>query len=340
MKKIYYIIYSFAITLILGSCNLKESKLKKQFNDKVWIIDSIKVLGSATSITPLSGYILKATKDSVFEVYKDDELQFESFKIKNDTLFLKNDKIFKPYKLEEIDENSIKLTSLLQNEYNQIICLTNLTDLFQEKPIQNSKIYDVFKDNTWYPIKVNRITFGNEVLLDDSKPDYYLKKNALRINGNRSFYNNSSLLSDNSICKFTNKCIYVFDKKTKTITSSLRFSKKESNKITLKDYIGFKNFEFKKIDPSILIDEKDLPIEVRLNCNQYTAEDEFNLFISQKNSSDFIYDGSSISFNKISECEYDFSIIRRSRSFHDIYRTIYYKLIFLEGFKIRITPVN
>ena len=118
------------------------------------------------------------------------------------------------------------------------------------------------------------------------------------------------------------------------------FIKINNNQIKLKDIIGYTEYEFKKIDPTILIEEKDLPIEVRLNCNENSAELTFRKFILDRVSSDFVYDETSINYTKLNECEYEFSVIRRSKMFYEIYRTINFSLKFLENKKIHIEPLN
>jgi hypothetical protein len=343
MKKLKFnkVLFLLMLPIFIISCNLKERKLKNLFNDKVWIIDSTKYEGDdMTLLTPLEGYILKTQKDSVFDIYKDHKCSYESYKIKDDTLFLKKNKTFIPYKVEEIDENSIRLKCILKGKTNENICLTDLTDLFNGKPEQKSKIYDFITEGTWYPTKAKRIFFSDEVFIDNFSPDYYLKSNAIKINKNKNLYSNKFFLPKNTLCKFTNNSIYVFDTKNKTLTNSYAVKKVNNNQIKLTDFIGYTELEFKKIDPSLLIDEKDLPIEVRLNCNEYTADFKFREFILNRVSSEYIYDENTINYNKINECEYEFSVIRRSRSFPDIYRTIIFSLEFIEGKKIQITVVR
>lgn len=342
MKKINLkkVIILFIVTTLIVGCNLKERKLKSIFNDKIWIIDSTKFSNNNIGLTPLQGYILKTKNDSIFDIYKDHKCQYDSYKIKNDTLFLEQYNKFTPYKVEKIDENSIRLKCLLKERTNENICLTDLTDLFKGQPEQNSNIYEFLTESTWYPTKSKRLFFSDEVFINEFSPDYYLKTNALKISNNKNIYKTKFILPENTICKFTNNSIYVFNTKTKTLENSCEVIKINNNQIKLKDIIGYTEYEFKKIDPTILIEEKNLPIEVRLNCNENSAELTFRKFILDRVSSDFVYDETSINYTKLNECEYEFSVIRRSKMFYEIYRTINFSLKFLENKKIHIEPLN
>lgn len=331
MEKIFFKIIGLVIisSLILISCNFEERKLKKTFNDKIWVIDSTKMSIGTTS-GPLQGYILKPTKDSVFNPYKDHILLYESFKINGDTLFLKENGINSPYKVKRIDNNSIHLISLYKANESDIY-LTDLTDLFDETPFQNSNFIEFFNEYTWYLTKVSRTFFSDEVIFYNVSPDYYLENNAVKIVNNKSFYKDNFLIDNNAICKFTNGSIYVFDTITKTLVNRLIYEKINDNKIRLTDKLNFKQYELKKIDPTILISYKDLPIEVRLKCNEFTAYNSFKDYLSSIESYEFSFEPSSISYEKINECEYKFSVIRINNIYSNAKRTIYYSAKFSEN---------
>jgi len=86
------------VVLFLSGCNYKEQKLRKEFVGKVWIIDEARKMdykedgGELISMSDDWNYILKPEKDSTFGLYRDQEIPFENFKIKGDTLFLKSRK--------------------------------------------------------------------------------------------------------------------------------------------------------------------------------------------------------------------------------------------------------
>ena len=328
----------FSTILLLVSCS-KEAKLKNEFMDKIWVIDSIKsksadlLNGKNKSSLRSWNNILKPTKDSIFDIYQDQTCQFDSFKISNDTLYISinatKERI--PFRLEKVNEYTSKLISLNKNYDKYEYYITDLTDLFRSEVNNNSKLYNQIKDFTWFPIKMNSITNGE--VLNEENPEYYVKADAFQINNNTLKYSN--VFDKKSVIKMTEKGIYFFDTKKKKLIDVYNV-KYDGKKLKLiENNIRAITIDYKKIEETILIEEKDLPKEVRLGCSENLAKYSLENQINSTNSS-FFFDKSTIRLinENESDCEYIYTIVYQSKQFRDINSTKTIKVTFTEDKKI------
>ena len=101
--------------------------------------------------------------------------------------------------------------------------------------------------------------------------------------------------------------------KIKTKANKLQIFENNLNAITI---------DFKKIESSILINEKDVPKKVRLQCSEslarYSLENQIN-----SNNSSFYFDKNSIKLINENEndCEYTYTIVYQSKNYSDINST-------------------
>ncbi len=338
MKK--QILFGILINAILfmTSCS-KEAKLKNEFMDKVWVIDSIKSKSIDASYGKNKGSlrswnnILKPIKDSIFDIYQDQTCKFNSFKISNDTLYIVISETNKriPFRFEKVNDYTSKLVSLDKKIDDYEYYITDLTDLFSGKIKNDSKLYNQIKDFTWFPIKMNSITNGE--VLNEENPEYYVKVDAFQINENTLKYSN--IFDKKSVIKMTEKGIYFFDTKKKKLIDVYSV-KYDGGKLKLtENNIRAITIDYKKIESSILIDEKDLPKKVRLGCSETLAKYSLENQINSANSS-FFFDKSTIRLinENESDCQYIYTIVYQSKQFRDINSTKTIKVTFTEDKKI------
>ena len=323
--------------LLLVSCS-KEAKLKNEFMDRVWVIDSIKsksadlLNGKNKSSLRSWNNILKPTKDSIFDIYQDQTCQFDSFKISNDTLYISINKTKEkiPFRLEKVNEYTSKLVSLNNNFDKYEYYITDLTDLFSGTVKNNSKLYNQIKGFTWYPTKVNKM---GENVLDEESPDFYTKENAFQISDNTLTY--SFMFNKKSVVKITEKGLYFFDTKKKELINVYRIKLKGNKLQIFENNLNAFEMDFKKIEGTILIAEKDLPKKVRLGCSEILAKYSLE---NQINSTDsrFYFDKSTIRLINENEndCEYTYTIVYQSKQFRDINSTKTIKVTFTEDKKL------
>ena len=370
MKKAFEIALFALVVFLLNGCNYKEQKLRKEFVGKVWIIDEVKYLGNnpfaedsadREKIVSMSTYwssILKPEKDTTFGVYRDQTIDIENFKIKNDTLFLKlirmgelrelgeSEYRYMPYRFVKTGKYSATLFAYDTNSFYFEMYLTDLTDLFNGKPDNSkSKLYQQIKEATWYPIKMNYLSRN---LLDEEYPKYYVKEKAFFINdmGNVNFVYGDS----NCVYKFvdgdTNNInrFYIYDTLKKEYIMTY-YVPEIDNKLRVYTQWWI-DVLMKKIDPSMLISEKDLPLGYRFQqfCSVEFAKKalEYELKMNSASDSDFYYDLNSITLlrNNTEDCEYVFTVTRRSRRFYDIYATITLLYAMKENGKYNVTQIK
>lgn len=342
MKKLLIFLFT---GLIVCSCS---NKIEKEFVNKVWIIDSIKIAiqnqDSYEFGVMYPNYIIMPQKDSTFKLYKEQDIIFQKFYIKGDTTYLKkealggynNSLLFKyvPYKFEKINESNSKLTSYDKNEIMSEFYLTNLTDLFNGKPDNNSDLYKRLQKETWYPTKLQ---LGDEILREDKSPKHYLQQDAFIVgaDGQTNFF----LKVDSTIIfKYTDNSIYLFDTVKKEFKQSYEVSFGNDYKTEIMNFSGWIgngnkpiNIEFKRIDPTLLVNLNDLPKKERLGCNEYMAELMVKQKINDWADSSFYFDTNTIKLiNKDEDkCEYTFSLLLKSKDYTDIYSTqkvlVYYE---------------
>ena len=323
---------------LMTSCS-KEAKLKNEFMDKVWVIDSIKSKSIDASYGKNKGSlrswnnILKPIKDSIFDIYQDQTCKFNSFKISNDTLYIVLSETNKriPFRFEKVNDYTSKLVSLDKKIDDYEYYITDLTDLFSGKIKNDSKLYNQIKDFTWFPIKMNSITNGE--VLNEENPEYYVKVDAFQINENTLKYSN--IFDKKSVIKMTEKGIYFFDTKKKKLIDVYSV-KYDGGKLKLtENNIRAITIDYKKIESTILIDVKDLPKKARLGCSETLAKYSLENQINSTNSS-FFFDKSTIRLinENESDCQYIYTIVYQSKQFRDINSTKTIKVTFTEDKKI------
>jgi hypothetical protein len=324
MKKNTLLMSLFTAMLMFGSCS-KEAKLKSEFMDRVWVIDSIKskssdlLNGKNKSSLRSWNNVLKPIKDSIFDIYQDQTCQFDSFKISNDTLFIvingTNERI--PFRYEKVNNYTSKLVALNHKFDKYEYYITDLTDLFNGKVNNDSKLFNQIKDFTWYPIKGYKM---GEKVIDNESPEFYTKEDAFQINENRLKY--SSIFDKKSLIKMTEKGIYFFDSKKKELTNVYKIKTKANKLQIFENNLNAITIDFKKIESSILINEKDVPKKVRLQCSESLARYSLENQISSNNSS-FYFDNNSIKLINENEndCEYTYTIVYQSKNYSDINST-------------------
>lgn len=322
---------------LMTSCS-KEAKLKNAFMDKVWVIDSIKSKSIDASNGKNKGSlrswnnILKPIKDSIFDIYQDQTCMFDNFKISNDTLYISINKTKEriPFRFEKVNEHTSKLVSLNKSFDKYEYYITDLTDLFSGAVKNNSKLYNQIKDFTWYPIKVNNM--GGNVLFAES-PDFYTKENAFQISDDTLKY--SSVFNKKSVVKITEKGLYFFDTKKNELIDVYIINLKGNNLQICENNIVAYVVDFKKIESTILIAEKDLPKKVRLGCSETLAKYSLENDINSTNSS-FYFDKSTIRLinENDKDCQYTYTIVYQSKRFSDINSTKTIKVTFKEDKKI------
>ena len=356
MKKIFGISLFVLVIVLFNSCDYKEKKLRKEFVGKIWIIDEARRFDydfnseeserKLVSWSDYWSYILKPEKDSTIGVYREQGVRVENFKIKEDTLFLKLRKTshwvgkedpfhYIPYKFVKTSKYSAILFACDTNSYYYELYLTDLTDLFNEKPNNSkSKLYKQIKEYTWYPIQIKYSWIMGIEDLDEERPKYYVKERAFFINDVGQV--NSLFGDSNSIYKFVDgdsimrSRFYIYNTLNKEYSMTYYVPELSDSKLYIQGRWGIRYVLMKKIDPSILVNEKDLPKGFKFQCTpekaQMLLKDRLKLLSDYD--SDFYYDLNSIRlFRDDSEnCEYVFTVIRKSRRFSDIYATI--KLLF------------
>ena len=328
------------IFLLLGlflllSCS-KEAKLKKEFINKVWIIDSIKshsldrLFKNKGSLRSFNN-ILKPKEEGIFDVYQDQTCKFQSFKISNDTIYLEiYSKQKVPFKLEKVNKYTSKLVSLDKKFKEYEYYITDITDLFNGNIKNDSKLYNQIKDYTWFPTKL--VNMG-EIVMEEEKPEYYIKDYALQINNNKLQY--SSFFKESNLVKVTEKGIYFFNTKKKELLDVYVIDVK-ANKLKLyENNTRASIIDYKKIESTVLIDKKDLPKKVRLGCSEFLAKYSLENKIQSTNS-DFYFDKTSIRLinENDNDCEYTYTIVYQSKEFRDINSTKTIKVSFTEDEKI------
>ncbi len=321
------IILIMLLPVLYISCS-KERQLRNSFIGKVWVIDSIKSKsvdnlvkqeGGKSAYKGSLNNILKPVENGKFSIYQDQAPFFSVFKISNDTLYLKdrNSGKFEPFKFERVNEYTSKLKALNKNVDEYEYYITDLTDLFQKKVYNKGKLYNLIVDKTWYPIeswKRGRLRFNTP------QPQFYTQENAFKINKSNLIYTHG--FGEGTIVKITDKGIYLLDSKDNSLF--VLESRFEDNYLELRDNsLNFIVTKFREIDENILISEKDLPKNFRLNCNEFTAQYALSNWLNQNVDSSFYYDIKTIKIENYinEECRYFFSVVYRSREFSDIYST-------------------
>lgn len=336
--------YSIIFTILIAfvSCS-KEQKLKNTFVGKVWVMDSIKA--QSVDLIASGGHksglenILKPIENGEFDVYKDQTPFFSSYKISNDTLFLKisTSEKLEPYSIESIDDYTYKVKALNKNLDNYEYYLTDLTDLFEGKVKNKSDLYESIKGKTWYPIEREE---SGEISYNESNPEFYIKESALTINN--ANLEHTYGLDKETLVKITNHGMYFFNKNDNslviTLTAKIKDNYLEIIDIPLHSY----RTKFKKIDKTILKDKKDLPKKVRLNCSETVARLMIEQNVTEYVNSSFYYDVKTIKLVNSDEdnCIYTYSVIYRSRQFSDIHSSHKFKVNYTEDGMVNMEQVN
>lgn len=309
------------IITLLFSCNYKERNLKSNFIGKVWVVDSIKskmVLKSNKGKGRIGTWnnILKPINDSIFDIYKDQNIIFQSYKISNDTLFLKRNGNLSPYSLKKVDDYTYILSALDKKQDYIEIYITDLTNLFNGDLKNESELFSKVKNNTWFPIEAYKN--GSQVL-NKPRPEYYVKDDALEFNDDK--LKHSSFIPKDYKVKFTNKGMYIFNPKNKELVDVYNVSMK-GNELKLVESNGAFGFiKFKKIDKTLLINKEDIPKNVRLTCSELLARNMLETEVKNNDNSSSYYDLKSIKLIDEDDvnCIYTYLIKNRNREYYDIY---------------------
>jgi len=356
MKRVVGILLCVSVFVLFNGCNYKERKFKKEFVGKTWIIDkALEMMNNPFAEDSVDreklvinteswSYILKPEKDSTLGIYRDQDIRVEYFKIKDDTLFLKLEKRsytegkeapyhYVPYKFVKTGKYSATLFAYDTNSRYFEIYLTDLTDLFNGKPDNSkSKLYQQIKGFTWYPIKIEYAWFYDKEDYEDQSPKYYVKERAFYINevGNVNFLYGDT----NCIYKFvdgdTNHVsrFYIYDTLNKELSLASYYVPEIDNKLHIlrRGMMNWlqENILMKKIDHSMLVNEKKLPKGVRFDCNVEKARLVLLYNLPMNDDAHFYFDLESINLirDNFENCEYVFTVIRRNRTYSDIYTTI------------------
>ena len=349
MKKVLEIALVALVVGLLNGCNYKEQKLRKEFVDKIWIIDEVRYLGNnphaedsadrdkIVSVSEFWGDILKPEKDSTFGIYRAQAISVENFKIKSDTLFLKlmrmgelrglgeSEYRYMPYRFVKTGKYSATLFAYDTNSFYFEIYLTNLTDLFNGKPDNSkSKLYQQIKEFTWYPIKMDYLKRN---LLDEENPEYYVKEKAFFITdmGNVNFVHGDS----NCVYKFidgdTNNIsrFYIYDTLKKEYRSTYYVSEID-NKLRIYTQWWI-DLLVKKIDPAMLVNEKDVPLGIRFQSSVEEAKMVLKYNLPLNSISYFFYDLNTLNLLRedSENGKYIFTVVWKDRSgYSDFHETI------------------
>lgn len=336
------------LTILLSFLNCsKEKELKNTFVGKVWVVDSIKSHflddlakkeGHKNAHKGTWNNILKPVENGEFDVYKDQTPLFSSFKISNDTLYLKvnNLKKLEPFSLEKVNDYTYKAKSLNKNLDEYEYYLTDLTDLFKGQVQNKGELYQSIQGKTWYPIEVWKMS---EKVNDETHPEFYLKELAFAIQADSLEFTYG--LEKESVVKVTKNGMYLLNPKDNSLTTFDVTIKDNFLEMTESSTRAFRT-KFKKIDKSILKNKKDLPKKVRLNCSEIVAELMFKDWISEDVNSSFYYDTKTIKLINSDEedCRYSFTVINRSRQFYDIYSTHKYVVYYTEDGRISMEGIR
>jgi len=193
-------------------------------------------------------------------------------------------------------------------------------------------LYQQIKEFTWYPIEIKHSSWslflgGKD--LDEEYPKCYIKERAFFVNdmGNVNFLFGRDT---NSVYKFVDgdthniSRFYIYDTLKREYLMTY-FVPEIENKLHIFSHLGIRML-MKKIDPSILINEKDAPKNIRFDCSVEIAKRvlEGRLQMVSAADSDFYFDLNSIKLlrDNPKDCEYVFTVIRRSRQFYDIYAIV------------------
>ncbi len=250
MKKFYFISISIFILCALVSCAEREKRqsLSDAFQNKIWFVDST---GNPNGNASLPGTVLKPVHDSVFDVYRDQSTTFKSFRIKGDTISIKGSfDLWKDFRGKQLSETRMVLSALDSSETHY---LQNLTDLFlgnNSITVEKSLFYEELKNYTWYPIKKTH-PFG-EVLIDEPEPEEYLEQYSVNFTDTVPSSPHNLWSLDSAAYKFTDKALYVFNKKEKGLQAVFFYKRIDVNKFFVFDNMDWHRTTFKKIDPAML----------------------------------------------------------------------------------------
>lgn len=359
MKKkqnLFYFIIIFmglSINYLYSQENIKmesqlgtDNSLTERFMNKTWILDSVKSESMEKHMIQLGKWdgkgnsptltgrnqILKPIEGGEFAAYRDNLSYFNSYKISNDTIYLRvtDDSKFQPFAFEKLGEYSYRALPLEGNSSDKIFYYTDVTDLFNGTVVNKGELYNKTKGRTWYPIKHWKL---GELAFDTPYRDYYITDMALEIEDNRLV--TGPWWGEGTIVKFTEKAIYFFETKTEHIET---FSAKiKDNELELiESSRRYYQTIYRKIAKNILQDRMSLPKNVRLNCNEAEARTAFETMIKGYGNSEIFFDLKTIRLTNKNEedCIYKYSIIVRNKDDHDDSLTVRWDVIFTEEGKI------
>lgn len=236
----------FTLVILFSSCNKDKSDKSDFFQNKVWYVDST-VFGGTASFT---GEVLKPVNDSIFDIYRDQNIKYEKFKFQGDSLLIKKLGEWQTYFLKKSSNENI---ALIAADDSEKIYLQNLTQLFKgenSKTFENSMLYNELNNYTWYITKVKSLIKGE--ILNNPDPSIYYKENAFYIPDtlNNRPYNNWFQKDYNY--KFSNKAVYLYDRDAGKLLSTMYLRKNNTNELILFDSENWNTVTLKKIDYSIL----------------------------------------------------------------------------------------
>lgn len=350
-----YFTYTILIFTLCYSCS-KNQTAKDLFEDNIWFVDSIKIRNTSHLNEGRIAYpntILKPKKDSSFALYKEQTIRYKKYYFSNDTIFLKkrylgrieNNSLFKyvPYKYVFSNEN-LTLITLDKLEKEDTINLTKLTKLFEGKnDVKNSDLFENLKTEAWYPIKYQ---LNDSVMFENKNPNYYITKNSFIVRGNKlntPYYPNED---SSFVYKLSKEHLYIYDTNKKELMQSFRLNKFEEMGVDMLKLTGFNGLVYihitlKKIDRTLLINEKDLPKKVRLGCEDFLAEWQLSNWLQENNDYDFYYDLKTLNLTRKDDdnCIYFFNVIWRSKEFHDIASKKNIKVEYLDDGNIQFESI-
>ena len=245
MKKAFNFL-SILLSIILIGCKNEKKSFSDIFQNKIWYVDSTVF----DSISTYPGEVLKPVHDSVFDIYKDQTITFEKFKIKGDTLILKKFNNWKKFTFKQTQERNIIFQSLDSSETHYLQNLTNLFNGKNSTENRESKLFNELNNYTWYLIKVENLVQGEK--LNDPEPTHYFKKNAFYIPDSLENKPYNNWFQKGFSYKFSDKAFYVYDNNKKVLIAAMFLIKDDMNQIKLFDVENWSVFTLKKIDYSIL----------------------------------------------------------------------------------------
>lgn len=321
------------IGMISFSCT-KEYKLKKAFQNRVFVIDSVRIkFGNTIMPSVLVANILKTTNDSLFSPYGEQDPPFDKYKIKGDTIFLHKTQYF-AYHLIKLNAYSYELKAQANDAEDLSISITDVTDLFNNK-VDNSKstLLNRLNNSTWYPTKIiqlnNRLCY--DTVCNEEHPNHYIDSTSFSIQNKMVRYQSVWFAKSGATklpaVKFTNSKAYFYDPIKNHYLGNCSIQFCDENNIVVRDGQLFWICELKRIDPSLLVSYKSIPKKERLGCSVERAEWNLTSYLSKLADGVYVYSPKSIELIDVddTQCKYSFRVKEYNKQFPTICN--YYKFI-------------